>query len=263
MKIPVERRLVVNTLVSYSRTLFSVVLVLFSSRWALKELGEVDYGLYNLISSVLLIVVFFNTVISNGDARFFSVGIGKNDKEELSKVFNTSLSIHLCMPVIIGILGLIVGEYLIRNVLNIPIERIETMLMGFRIILFASIISMITVPFSTLFIAYQNIIEYTMISLVQTILIFFSAFSLRYMYTDKLLTYVTLVSIAQIITYLLQYLISRHKYECTKIRVRYFFDRYYTIKIIKYTFWNLLADFGFLVRSQGISVVVNLSLIHI
>lgn len=59
-----NKRIAVNTIVSYGRTLLSVCLVLFSSRWTLQQLGAVDYGLYNLIGSILIIVVFLNTVIS-------------------------------------------------------------------------------------------------------------------------------------------------------------------------------------------------------
>ena len=131
-----NKRIAVNTIVSYGRTLLSVCLVLFSSRWTLQQLGAVDYGLYNLIGSILIIVVFLNTVISNGDSRFFALGIGKGDKKELSKVFNTSLSIHLFMPLVIVFIGFFIGEWAIRDFLVVPAERLQSTLWVFRITMF-------------------------------------------------------------------------------------------------------------------------------
>lgn len=253
-----NKRIAVNTIVSYGRTLLSVCLVLFSSRWTLQQLGAVDYGLYNLIGSILIIVVFLNTVISNGDSRFFALGIGKGDKKELSKVFNTSLSIHLFMPLVIVFIGFFIGEWAIRDFLVVPAERLQSTLWVFRITMFTSLFTMIAVPYSALFIAYQNIVVYTFITFVQTILIFISAYSLRYFTSDKMILYAIFVALAQIVTYMLQIVVARRKYDCAKINISYFFDKYYTREIIKFSFWNMLGDLGHLVRTQGISIIVNL-----
>lgn len=253
-----SKRIAINTIVSYGRTLLSVCLVLFSSRWTLQQLGAVDYGLYNLIGSILLIVVFLNTVISNGDSRFFALGIGRGDEEELSKVFNTSLSIHLFMPAVVVLIGIFIGEWAIRDFLVVPVERLQSTLWVFRITMFTSFFTMIAVPFSSLFIAYQNIVVYTFITFTQTILVFLSAYLLRYFNTDKLVLYAILVAFSQIITYSLQIVIASRKYKCAKINTSYFFNRYYTSEIIKFSFWNMLGDLGHLVRTQGISIIVNL-----
>lgn len=220
-----SKRIAINTIVSYSRTLISVCLVLFSSRWTLQQLGTVDYGLYNLIGSILLIVVFLNTVISNGDSRFFALGIGKGDEKELSKVFNTSLSIHLIMPAIIVFIGIFLGEWAIRDFLVVPADRLTSTLWVFRITMFTSFFTMIAVPYSALFIAYQNIIVYTFISFIQTILVFCSAYSLRYFTCDKLILYTAFVALAQIITYSLQIVVATKKYKCTRIKFSYFFNK--------------------------------------
>lgn len=253
------KRIAINTIVSYGRTLLSVCLVLFSSRWTLQQLGAVDYGLYNLIGSILIIVVFLNTVISNGDSRFFALGIGRGDKLELSKVFNTSLSIHLFMPLVIILLGFLLGEWAIREFLVVPADRMQSTLWVFRITMFSSLFTMIAVPYSALFIAYQNIVVYTLITFIQTVLIFISAYVLRYFATaDKLILYAIFVALAQIVTYILQIVIARSKYECAQINTSYFFDKHYTKEILKFSFWNMLGDLGHLVRTQGISIIVNL-----
>lgn len=255
-----KTRVAANTLISYGRSLIAICLVLFSSRWALGSLGEVDFGLYNLVGSVLAVVVFINTILANGDARFFAIGIGKDDQTELNKVFNTSLSLHLLIPVFVIIVGSIIGEFVIEHYLVIPPERIDSVIYVFRITMFASFVSMVSIPFSTLFIAHQNIFEYSIIMLLQTFLIFLSAFLIRYSFggTDKLLLYAIFMALAHIMSSLAMIVVSRRKYKCSRIQFKYFFDKGISESIIKYSFWNMLGDLGHLVRTQGIAVVVNL-----
>ena len=130
-----SRRIAINTLVSYLRTILGGALVLFSSRWVLRDLGIEDFGLYSLVGSVMAIIVFLNTILSNSDARFFSLGIGKNDEIFLNKLFNVSLSIHIILPLLLSVIGLFIGEWVIKNILNIPIDRLNIVLDVYRITL--------------------------------------------------------------------------------------------------------------------------------
>ena len=184
-----NKRILVNTIGMFMCSIVSVCLTLFSSRWALEELGVIDFGLYNLITSVLLVFVFLNTVIANGDARFLSISLGSGDLLEMNKLFNTILLLHIVVPIVIVIIGVFVGEYLIQHFLVVPVERMDVIIWGFRITLVASLVAMMAVPFVSLFLSHQNIAEYTLIMLLQAVLIFMSAYSLRFVEGDKFLLY--------------------------------------------------------------------------
>ena len=252
------KRIAVNTVMSYIVSLVSLGLVLFSSRWALAELGEVDFGLYSLIGSVLTIVVFLNAILSRGDARFFAIELGQEDEDKLSRVFNSSFSIHIVMPVIVFVLFFFVVEYLIIHYFVIPPDRITTTQWVFRITLLASFVSMIAVPYSTLLIANQQIILYSLILLLQTFNIFLGSYLLRYYDGDKLLLFTLIVALAHILSNIIQIVASRCKYRYSEIHLKYFFEKTYTKALIKFSFWNMVGDFGHLVRTQGVSIIVNL-----
>ncbi len=259
-KLTGSRLIAANTVFSYSRTLISITLVLFSSRWVLEGLGTVDFGLYSLVGSILAIVLFLNKVLANGDARFFALGIGKNDEEELNKVFNTLLSLHLAMPFILTVIGLVVGEFVMRYYLVIPPERLQASIIVFRITMIVSMFTMMTVPFSSLFVAYQNIFESTLFSLLQTFLMFIIAYSLRLLpnSSDKLIIYAIMASSVSFLVAIIIVVASHIKYKCTKIHVKFFFDKKLSQSVLKFSFWNMLGDLGHLIRTQGISVIVNL-----
>jgi len=71
-----SQRILINTLAAYGRTVFSMVLGLFSSRWVLEALGAVDYGLMGVVGVLIVFVMFFNCVTACSCDRFFAYSLG-------------------------------------------------------------------------------------------------------------------------------------------------------------------------------------------
>ena len=49
-----NRRIVLNIVATYGRSLYTLVLGVFSSRWAVMELGDVDFGLFSVVGGVVV-----------------------------------------------------------------------------------------------------------------------------------------------------------------------------------------------------------------
>lgn len=242
---------------TYSRTIIAVFLVLFSSRWVLNELGTSDFGLFSLVGSILVFVSFLNTVLANGDARFFSIAIGKNDKEHMRNLFSSSLVLHLILLPVLIILGWIVGEFAIRYFLEIPVERVEAALIIFYISLVTAFFSMLAVPFRALFIAHQNIVSSTFLDLLQTLSLFLVAYLLKFYHGDKLIFYGLMYSTVQVAICVSFVVYAKYKYSyCVSLSKK--MDRGIVMSLLKYSFWNALGDMGHLVRTQGTVIIVNL-----
>ena len=47
-----NRRIALNVVATYGRSLYAMVLGLFTARWALQALGQVDYGLYGVVGGL-------------------------------------------------------------------------------------------------------------------------------------------------------------------------------------------------------------------
>ena len=45
-------RIVLNAMATYGRSLFAMLLGIFSSRWVLMSLGQVDYGLFGVVGVI-------------------------------------------------------------------------------------------------------------------------------------------------------------------------------------------------------------------
>ena len=61
-----NRRIFLNIIATYGRSLYALVIGLFCGRWTLMALGEVDYGLMGVVGGLTAFVTFFNGVMSSG-----------------------------------------------------------------------------------------------------------------------------------------------------------------------------------------------------
>lgn len=96
-------------------------------------LGEVDYGLLGAVGCLIGFIGFFNSVVVGGATRFYAISIGQamaaNDKEaaleESRRWFNTALTIETVFPIVLLAIGYPIGEWAVRHVLTIPLDRIN------------------------------------------------------------------------------------------------------------------------------------------
>ena len=247
-----------NTIVTYSRTILNVFLSLYSTRWVLQELGENDFGLYSLVGSLLIVLVFLSEKIINGVSRFYAYEIGRSDYIAVQKYFNSAISINIIFSFFFIFLSLTIGEYFITNILEIPPTRIYDSILVLRISVFSTVLSLIAAPYVAMFTAKQNLIDLSLTLILQSVLSFIGIYCMRFFVCDKLLLYTILMCIVYIITYSIQIYRARHLYSECHIKREYLFEKRRIIELTKFSFWNLLADLGHLVRTQGINILTNL-----
>ena len=251
------QRILINALATYGRTLLAIFLGLFSSRWVLAALGDIDYGLMGVVGSILVFITFLNTLSSAATSRFFAFAIGKNDLEDTRKWFNCALSIEIIMPGILVIIGLIVGELAIRYFLSIPPERLNTALWVFRLSLITAFISMVCSPFVAMFTAKQNIAELSLWGVAITSTTFIFVYFLSDIPGNKWLIYsIGISSITSCFT-IFQAIRSYRKYPECRIIPGYWFDKSKLKEMLSYSFWTLFGAFGGIFYHNGIAIVLN------
>ncbi len=254
-----SRRLILNTSATYTRSVITAGLTLFSSRWVLEALGEVDYGLFAVVGSIIMFITFLNGVMAGSVARHFAFAIGRGDSEEANKWFNTSLGIHLILPILLIIIGWPIGEYCIRHVFTIPVDRIHACLWVFRMSLIAAFTGMVSIPFIAMFSARQHLAELAFWGTLQAVLLFAFAYMLTKVSGDHLLfwagCWVATAAVFQIIQ------IIRARYIFSECRIDYaqWFDKGRFKEIFSFAGWNLIGTFGVILRDQGSVVLLNLN----
>ena len=105
-----SKRIAKNTFFMYVRMVLNVILALYTSKLLLKYLGVSDFGIYNLVGSVIAAVSMLQTFFSYATQRFFNFEMGKGNHEKMKIIFNMSLYVNI----LISFIFIIMTEYKIK-----------------------------------------------------------------------------------------------------------------------------------------------------
>lgn len=262
-----NKRIALNIIATYGRSLYCVACGLFTSRWVLMSLGAVDYGLYGVVGGLTAFIAFFNGLLASAISRYFAVSIGKasaiEDSEmgllECRKWFSISLVIHTIVPLVLLIVGYPLGIWAVRNYLTIPANRLIDCEWVFRFVCISCFVGMINVPFQAMYVAKQYIAELTVYSLCSTTAnVCFLYFMVTHPgnWLSKYALWTCLVSVVpQIIICVRACVVFPECRFSMKALWRWKNFR----DVLSYAGWQGLCSLGGLLRSQGIAILVNKS----
>ena len=183
-----NRRITLNIIATYGRSLYALGIGLVTARWALEALGVVDYGIMGVVGGLVGFISFFNGILAAAVGRFYAISVGKasikgHESEGLNECrqwFSTAVFLHTLLPTILMVIGYPIGVWAVRSFLTIPVDRVADCVWVFRFVCASCFISMVTVPVSAMYTAKQYIAELTIYSFITTTL---NASFLYYMVT--------------------------------------------------------------------------------
>ncbi len=251
-------RIAINTAATYTRSLLGVGLALFSSRWILQALGATDFGLFQVVGSLIVFLTFFNSVMASSAARHFAFAIGKGDTDDVNRWFNTSLSIHLILPAVLIVTGWPIAEYAIRNWLTIPPERVEACVTVFRISLIGAFVNMASIPFVAMFTAKQRIAEMSLWDMLQILFVFVLAWTLRQVTTDRLLFYAAGMVGTHVLIHSLKISRAFSLFPECRLHLCTGFEVKRLLELFNFAGWSMIGIGGGVLRNQGSSVLLNI-----
>ena len=260
-----NRRIVLNVMATYGRSLIALVCGLFASRWVLMALGQSDFGLYGVVGGLTAFIAFFNSLLAGAISRFFAFSVGEamlaRDPEtglaECRKWFNTAVFVHTAIPVVVMLVGYPIGVYAVRNWLTIQPDRVEAAVWVFRFVCISCFVGMVNVPFSAMFTAKQYIAELTLYSLITTIL---NVTGLYYMVCHPgfwLVKYSLWICLISVVPQILICWRATVLFQECRIKVGWLFDASRLRQLGAYAGWQMFGAFGSIARSQGIAILVN------
>jgi len=245
-------------LATYGRMILIVGLTLFSSRWILSALGQVDYGLFMAVGGVFGFLSFVNIAMSFSVQRYFAYAIGTGNKEDVNRWFNTALILHIGLALILVAVGLPIGRWVLKNVLTIPAGRMNTCVLVFYCTVLSCFLNVVSVPFASMFMAKQRIFEFTFISTGVAVLTFLLAFQLLHIAGDRLIFYAAGTLAVQMLAFLAQGARSVIGFEECRIHVARGLESWRMKKLLSFTGWSLLSTIAFVLRGQGVILLLNI-----
>ncbi|MFQ3666081.1 MAG: hypothetical protein SNJ79_08660 [Sphingomonadaceae bacterium] len=248
-------RIASNMVALYVRTIVTALVSLYTSRIVLDQLGLIDFGIWGLVGSLVILASFFRAAIGNSTQRFLNFSLEKDGIDEARKVFATALSIHLMLAAAVFLIALSAGSWVLNNVARIEAERLGA---ANFVLVFATLsfmVSLATTPFNAAIVANERMTAFAYTSLLEAVLRLGTAFMLQISGPDKLKLYSVLMFLVSLIMagVFIAFATSRFPESRTRPRIEH---RYFS-EMVSFSSWTTLSQISILLRLQGINLLLN------
>lgn len=249
------QRIAKNTIFLYIRMFIITLVSLYTSRVILKILGVDDFGLYNVVGSVVLFCAFFNSALRNATYRYLAFDIGKGNFSNISKTFSMAVNVHILLSVCILLLIELVGVYFLNRYIVIPEDRIFAANVVFQLSLLTFVLSIIQTPFQSLIVANEKMNFYAISSIVEVSLKLSLIFIIPFVVIDKLIFYGFIVTSVAIVVFIMNYIYCRSVFR--NINYSFFWDKCLFKQFLSYSGLSMLVNGADVCSRQSMSVFFN------
>lgn len=250
-----NKRIAKNSFMMSLRMLVILFVTLYTSRIVIAELGVQDYGIYNIVASVIVLFFFLGNSLQSATQRYLSYYIAKESFAEIKKVFCSCVNVYILIILLSVFIAETFGLWLLNYKLSIPENRIEAANIVYQLSILTFVLSLIRLPYNAIIIAYERMSFYAYLSILEAILKLLIAFLLSLVLLDKLVFYTFLLLISTAIITLAFLIYSVYSFRVARYNI--FFEKKMMKEIVSFSGWNLLGSTSSVITEQGFGVLLN------
>lgn len=252
-----NKRIAKNIIFLYFRMILITVLGLLTTRYVFKSLGVEDYGVYNLVASFIVIFSFLNNAMRGSVQRYLNVAISSQDKNNLNEVFTTSLKLHFLVGLFFVLLSETFGLWFLNNSLNIPESKIYNANIVYHISVLTGILNILCVPYQAIILAKEKMEVYSGISVLDAFikLILVSLMFLESQ-SNNLIFYSIIILISSLIVNFSYFIYVNKSINLELIRPK----KSKIKEMASFSSWNLFGQLSVICSNQAVAIIFNLFL---
>lgn len=235
-----SKRIAKNTGYLYIRLLVVTVINLIISRVILRALGFEDFGIYNVVGSMVVLFGFLNIALRSASVRYLAVELGKADNAQLDKVFSMVINCHAILVGCLWVLVEAVGLWFINFHMQLDPSRLTAANWAFQFSTLTFLVSVLQAPFDSNIVAHEQMNFYATISIVESLLKLLIAYLVLISSWDKLITFSALLFAASLVICSVYVLYNRlHLQDSHYIR---HWDKTLVVQFVNYSGWSLFVN---------------------
>ena len=250
-----NKRIAKNTLMLYIRTLFVMVISLYTSRVVLQVLGVEDYGVYQVVGGLVAMFSVISSSLSSAISRFITFEIGRGDMERLKRIFSTTIIIQLCLCVIVALAVEIGGLWFMHTEMQIPAGRLDAAEWVLHCSVLTFCINLLSIPYNACIIAHEHMKAFAYVSVVEAMLKLGILFLIIYSPIDRLVAYAILLTLVAALIRLAYTVYCHNHFEETKTKL--IFDKSIFKEMSGFSGWSFFNNTSFILNNQGVSMLMN------
>lgn len=251
-----DKRIARNAIYLYGRMLLTIFVSLYTSRVVLDVLGVSDYGIYNVVGGIVVILGFLYGTMSGATSRFISYELGAGNPQRLKRTFSAAMTVHAAIAALVLLLGETVGLWYVNNELVIAPQRMATANWVYQYSLFASILTIIQIPYLATIMAHERMGYYAWVAIANVLLKLAAILIVVWCAAaDNLSTYAAMIFIGAAIVAAMYIIYARRRFpEC---RWSVSNDRAIVGSMLKFFGSDIYGTLCFTARAQGVLVILN------
>lgn len=240
----------------YVRMLITMSIGLYASRVILDTLGVSDFGLYNVVGGIVVILSSITSALNSGTQRFLTFALGEGELDKQKRVFGSAQYLHVVFALILFIVLETIGLWFLNAKMNIPEGRETAAFWVYQCSILTTVVSLIQVPYLASIIAHEKMNFYAIMSIIDAISKLMMVFIIRVISFDKLILYAATYSMVSVsIAFIYGFYCRSNFDECCAKPSK---DRELFKGMAEFAGWNVVGCISVPLQSQGFNILLNI-----
>lgn len=250
-----SKRLAKNTLFMYFRMGFLMLISLFTSRVVLQQLGVEDYGIYNLVGSIVVMFTSLKAIFASSTQRFLNYEMGRGNMDKLQLIYTMSTLLNAVISVVFIILVEAVGIWFLQYKINVDPSRMVAAHWVFQFSVISTVISIMSTPLDACVIAHERMDFYAYLSIFEGLAKLGICYLLTIFGNDKLITYGFLILAVTIVVRIINQVFCMKSFaEC---HLKKCWDKQYFMQMTNFAGWAFFGNTANILSQSGLNMVLN------
>lgn len=254
---PTNNRLIAkNATMLYIRMFFSMAIQFFTSRIVLQALGVSDFGLYNLVGGIIVLVNMLSGSLSSATSRYITVALGEGDEDKLARTFSSALIIHLALSGLFLIVAETVGLWFVNTQLVISPNRMIAANWVYQVAVCSTVLDITQTPYNATIRSHENFKIFAYIDILSSALKLLIALIVLWDNSvDNLILYSILYALVSITIRIFyrKYCINHYP----ETRFRFLLDKSIFPNLLSYSAWNMFGSITLTISQQATNIMYN------
>lgn len=236
--------------------LFQMAVFLYTSRVLLQVLGVENYGLYDVVGGIVVVLMFLNNSMTTCTQRYITVALGRGEADYLNKVYSAATTIHGLLGLSVVVIGGLLGSLYIHYFLVFPAVKMADVFVVFGCSLFSGMLMIMSMPSNATIIAHEDMGAFAAITIMDVLLKLGLTLALYVMPSEHLLISYALMMLteAAIVRTVYWLYCHRHYRNIRFVRVR---DKGLYREMLSFMGWSTFGNAAIVANTQGINLVLN------
>ena len=228
---------------------------LYTSRIVLHTLGVEDFGIYNVVGGVVVMIGFINDSMTASTQRFLSFELGAGNKQKLREVFATSINIHLIISLLIVLIGETVGLWFLHEKMIIPPERMTAAEWCLQLSIFTAVLNVLSYPYISAIIAHEKMSSFAYIAILDAVLKLLLVYLLLVFDYDRLIFYAILYAAEKLLIRLIYNIYCVRNFD--ECKYRWFYRKDLFKEMASFAGWKMWGELATAFYTQGLDILLN------